>query len=453
MSFSFYIQGAENARLHETLGALGVDDLVVDGNDSDADWPEQAFVYQNGVSVRAIETGKDGDQIQVRVMAFSSLDDMRLATAIVEQVAVQHDATIEPEDAAAMSINDWRQQYGSDWQKTMTITSLRTLVSMYRNPEYADGVQRMWGTRAEFQVGPRLMDPLLKDPKTFGRKFFDAFKRRNYLDDEDVYQASLLGIQQDGTGKQAVFSVVSPGVPTAVSSEARFIALNHDNGGLGDEPPDQTTLTFDDFAEIADDHITWLGDGLALTDSIEGDDWSALLAAASARATGFFDREDLLQDSAEPEADQGDELLGLSMKQWNLVTSAPAALFLLVAGADGTVDQKEFDAFQEQVTAGAFGSGESEYMQLALMRAGANMGELLQHLSQRPGEELAKIVAAAQQQIAQASGAEEAGKFADALLDMGEGIAKASGGGFLGFGKKIGKEEAAVLSGLRQILK
>ena len=58
----------------------------------------------------------------------------------------------------------------------------------------------------------------------------------------------------------------------------------------------------------------------------------------------------------------------------------------------------------------------------------------------------------ARQIVDAAVGEEKATSFAEALYDMAESVAEASGGGFLGMGSKIGKEEKVMLSGIRKLL-
>ena len=298
MSHSFYIHGVGDARLDETLAALPFDDLVTDAQNDDGSWPEIAHIHQDKVSVRAIETAMAGGTLQVRIMANSSPDDFGLAAAIVDHVAGKFGKDIEPEDNASMSLEQWRETYGPDWQRQHAIEYLQMLVGMYKDPDRG-GNLRMWGTNAEFEVGPRLMEPLLEDPENFSKNFFARFRRLNYLHQEDVFGPSLLAIKQKDSDKQAVFSVLGQDVVTALSNQAAFIVMNHADIDELKDNDGSTTITFDDFAEIAGDTLTWLGDGVAVTPPYQRDDWQKLLAAAEQRATDFFDHPHLLRDADE----------------------------------------------------------------------------------------------------------------------------------------------------------
>ncbi len=453
MSHSFYIKDVADASLSATLAALPFDDLVVDAQDDAGGWPELAHVYQDNVSVRAIETAMEDGTLQVRIMANSSPDDFALAAAITEQVASVHDRPIEPEDNSEMPLEQWRSEYGGEWQKEQSTAYLQMLVNMYRDPE-REGVLRMWGTPRELHVGPRMMDELLEDPQNFSAAFFERFRRLNYLDREDVFLPSLMAARQEETGKQAVFSVLSEGVPTALSSAAAFVVLNHGDADNEADGDGQTIVTFDAFAEIAGDALTWLGDGLALTPAIEGEAWTALLRAARVHNVGLFDRPELLRDPEEGEhgsADGDDGGLGISADHWEIVAHAPIAVFLLTAGADGTVDKKEIDAFRKKLVEGVAAVGQSEIMAAALMKAATSMDQRLMDLGKQSPENMARLIAASRQVVANGAGAEQAERYATGLYAIAEAVASASGG-FFGFGSKIGKEERVVLDGLRRLL-
>lgn len=455
MSHSFYISDVGEARLEETLAALPFEELVV-LEDYNGGWPDIAHIYQDNVSVRSIETAMSGDTLQVRIMANSSPDDFSLAAAIVDHVASKYGREIEPEDNESMSVDNWRDTYGEDWQREQARTYLQMLVSMYQG-EKRDGNMTMWGTRQQFEVGPRLMEPLLADPDTFSQNFFDRFRRLNYLDREGVFGPSLLAASEDGSGKQAVFSVLGDAVITALSSQAAFVVMTHDEPKAEDGERGKTIVTFDDFAELAGDTVTWLGDGMAVTPAYTGEAWQSLVDAAQAKKTEFFDHPDLLRDPAElkPVGDgSGDvdaDTLGIPNEQWAIIAHGIVATFLAVAAADGEVDKKELEAFQKNLLLGAVGMSESEVMQRAMMQAAMIFEESVQNLMSRQGEEIFQLIAGSRQVVAMHVGEEQATAFAEALFDMAESIASASGG-FLGLGSKISKEERVVLNGLRKLL-
>lgn len=455
MSHSFYIAGVAEASLSETLKALPFEDLVVEPKEHDGGWPDIAHVFQDNVSVRAVETAMSGDTLQVRIMAHSSPDDFALAAAITDHIASKYGKQVKPEDNESMPVERWREEYGPEWQRELAETYMQMLVSGYKNPER--GAMKMWGTRTEFHVGPRLMEPLLADPDSFSTNFFDRVRRLNYLDKEDVFGPSLLAAGQEGTSKQAVFSVLGEDVMTALSSQATFIILRH--GGLGSTNDDdgQTIVTFEDFVEIAGDSLTWLGDGVALTPNYKGTEWQAILDAAKQKATGLFDHPELLSDAEESNdgsaTEVGDDLLfGIDDKLWDIIAQSVVAVFVLTAGADGKIDKKEITAFQKKLVEGLVGVVEGEIMAIAAVKTATTLEERLSTLGQLSPEDIAGSIVLARQIVETAVGEEKATTFAKALYDMAESVAEASGGGFLGMGSKIGKEEKVVLGGIRQLL-
>ena len=376
MSHSFYVAGVAEANLSETLKALPFENLVVEPTEYDGGWPDIAHIYQDYVSVRAIETAMNGDTLQVRIMAHSSPDDFALAAAIIDHIASKYGKQVEPEDNESMPVERWREEYGPEWQRETGRTYMQMLVSGYKNPER--GLMKMWGTRSEFQVGPRLMEPLLADPDNFSTNFFDRMRRLNYLDKEDVFGPSLLAAGQEGTSKQAVFSVLGEDVVTALSSQATFVVLRH--GGLGSSNDDegQTIVTFEDFVEIAGDSLTWLGDGVALTPAYQGAEWQAILDASRPKATDLFDNPELLRDAEESNdglAEGDDTLFGIDDKLWDIIAQSVVAVFVLTAGADGEIDKKEIGAFQKRLVEGLVGVAEGEIMAVAAVKTAATLEE------------------------------------------------------------------------------
>ena len=440
MSYSFYIHDVADVSLRKTLDALPFDNLVVDPEAVDEGWPGVVHIYQNDVSVRSVETSLENGTLQVRILAFSSLDDFGLAAAITELVARTHDRPIEPEDDEPMPVERWAERYGPTWQTEQCDSHLKALVGLYRQR----GSMSMWGTRADFQAGPRLMEPLLTDPENFSTNFFNRVRRFNYIDREDVFVAYLAVARAKETSKEAVFSVLGPGVPTALSTQAAFVVLADD---------EQKIVTFDDFVELAGDSLTWLGDSLALTPAYSEPEWRDLLSQARARSVEFGDRPDLLRDpEGSPTTDVArEDELGISAKHWEVLALAPVAVFLLTASADGKVDRKEVVAFQKQMMKGAVSAGDSEIMQRAIVQAAIGIEKRFAYVGQMQGEEVAALVAGSRQVVEQALGDREAAAYARALYDIAEAIAKASGG-FLGFGSKVGKEEKMVLDSLRKLL-
>ena len=143
-----------------------------------------------------------------------------------------------------------------------------------------------------------------------------------------------------------------------------------------------------------------------------------------------------------------DRMLPFSRSQWETLVGAPFIVFVMIAGADGNIDEKEKAAFikvlQEQENIESQGlkmvlaAGlESPNVQLRrVVEAGADF-DFVEQLT-----EARSIMA----QYTQDGGAQ----FCSDLYSIAERVAKSSGG-FLGF-RSIGKSERAILTELRKVL-
>ena len=455
MSFSFYVRRVPEVSLKDTLAAVAIPNLVVDCDVPKQGWPALAHIHQDRVSVRSIETAFEKGSLQVRIMSASSLDDYSLAAALVDAVATRHGVQVESEDSEPLPLTDWRARYGAEWQQEQCDALLDMVVRMYQKDKQT---MRMFGTRAEFQVGRRVMEPLLLDPANLRERFFAAFRRRNYLEHEDVYGPSLMRVSVKPSGKDALLAVLGPGVVTALSTEAGFVVLTDQKESLN--------LPFDDFVAAAGDALTWIDDGTALTPSYAPEAWQRLVAAARPKAVkDFAERPDLLR---EPEAktqanaatttttttttaDEPKGELGLTESQWTAIAAAPVIVFMLVAAADGQVDARELSAFGKKLTESLASPG--RVMKGAVTRALPNLAFLTEKLAESGVERMAGLLVAARQMVDETVGRGEGHRFASALYALGESVASASGGGFFGLGNKISAEERVILGGLKELLR
>jgi hypothetical protein len=449
MSFSFYLRQVPEVSLKDTLAAVAIPNLVVDCDVPKQGWPALAHIHQDRVSVRSIETAFEKGSLQVRIMSASSLDDYSLAAALVDAVATRHGVQVESEDSEPLALADWRARYGGEWQREQCDALLDMVVRMYQKDKET---MRMFGTRAEFQVGRRVMEPLLLDPANLQERFFAAFRRRNYLEHEDVYGPSLMRVRVKQSGKDAILAVLGPGVTTALSTEAGFVVLT--------DMKESLNLPFDDFVAAAGDALTWIDDGTALTPSYAPEAWQRLVAAARPKAVkDFAERPDLLREpeakaqasAATTTADEAKDELGLTESQWTAIAAAPVIVFMLVAAADGQVDAREVTAFGKKLTASLAGGG--RVMKGAAARALPNLALLTEKLAESGVEGMANLLVAARQMVDETVGRGEGHRFASALYALGESVASASGGGFFGLGSKISAEERVILDGLKKLLR
>lgn len=130
-----------------------------------------------------------------------------------------------------------------------------------------------------------------------------------------------------------------------------------------------------------------------------------------------------------------------------LLADAPAAVFVVVAGADGTVDDKERGRFAE-ILAASSNSNEGvlgEVLSLAEQRSVSSLDalstETAEKLLQR-GAEVARTVLSTEDWAA----------FKRGLLFIAERVASASGGGALSLGKRTAQEERAAIDRIQALL-
>jgi tellurite resistance protein len=123
----------------------------------------------------------------------------------------------------------------------------------------------------------------------------------------------------------------------------------------------------------------------------------------------------------------------------SLLADAPAAVFVLVAGADGKVDAKERTRYEQMLEAASTAPDDA----LAeVLQAAKSALERIDELDPTHARSLLERVPAA----AKASfDAQTSVRFCHGLLQMGQRIASASGGGVLGLGSRTAQSEQATL--------
>jgi hypothetical protein len=125
----------------------------------------------------------------------------------------------------------------------------------------------------------------------------------------------------------------------------------------------------------------------------------------------------------------------------------PAIVFMMVAAADGSIDEKEINILKKIIQ--DIPNHESKLFQASLAMLVSDFENTIKECSApvlQNFSALIDLITAVREAMP-----DQADAFCKALYDMGETVAKASGGLF-GFGRKIGKEEAATLGLLSGIL-
>ena len=133
-----------------------------------------------------------------------------------------------------------------------------------------------------------------------------------------------------------------------------------------------------------------------------------------------------------------------SSEEWESLKILPVAVFVMVAGADGNVDQKEILEFATQIGKG--GMLKDELHRELIVDISGNLKEVLQKVG---NPQAAKNLVEETKGILKAKlSADEYQRFIGSLIISGVRVANASGGGFLGMGDKISKEEKTVLAAI-----
>lgn len=133
-------------------------------------------------------------------------------------------------------------------------------------------------------------------------------------------------------------------------------------------------------------------------------------------------------------------------KEWDKLVGAPIVTFLMVAAADGSIDEKEKSEF-EKIMIDRKGV-ESQALKAALGAAAENIDALINHYSSS-GLNFVEHLSEARSIISQY--AQDGGvQFCKDLCQIAERVA-ASSGGFLGL-RSIGKEERNVISVIEEML-
>jgi hypothetical protein len=153
-----------------------------------------------------------------------------------------------------------------------------------------------------------------------------------------------------------------------------------------------------------------------------------------------------LMQGQDVEIDQG----GLSEGDWDVLSMGYLACFLLVAAADGSVGRKEMEAF------GGIVNTLSESVPVSLVlnaaaRIPGNMHRLWPAVTAR-GSMPPQMVLDAVVLASTKFGEEDFLIYRSIAMAIAVKTAQAEGGGFLGLGSKISKDEQKVLDGLKKLL-
>ncbi len=141
---------------------------------------------------------------------------------------------------------------------------------------------------------------------------------------------------------------------------------------------------------------------------------------------------------------------GLPEAEWDVLSIGLLACFLLVAAADGHVGEKEYQTFADIIHVVSEGVPTSLILKSAA-RIPAQLHIIWPAVTAR-GAHPPRMVAEAVKLAAAKFGEEDFDIYRSVALAIAVKTAEAEGGGFLGLGSKISKEEQKVIDGLKKLL-
>ena len=266
MSYSFTIASPVTATPEELFTEAGFPDVACRQDvDAASVWPHGvAHFYRPGVSCRAVEVTSDADEFDVRIMAHSSPDDFELALGLIEAAARQTGASIHSEDGDTVDADAFRSRFDDAWISEL-VQSPFGMFNMIRNQGATATVH---GAARPFELGPAMLDELGfgQDIDEFQRRFFEAFRRLQWMNLDDYFEASVLAITPNGTSEQKTFSSIgAPGLAYLLN-RVELIGAQTSDGKL-------IFVPWDRLPEALGERFHRLHENLVTIDAIPAADW------------------------------------------------------------------------------------------------------------------------------------------------------------------------------------
>lgn len=198
MSYSFTVHGSgvPELTLRAVLDAQPYRDLASvppgDGPDAAARLPALVRLFRPGLSTRAVELSRNGDEASVRILVCSSPADHEVALAIAAAVAglVGVDV-VEPEGELPMPVDDLIIWFGKAWYEMELAFGASAVARVVE--EVPGRVADLAGPIRNFAVGARLLGELRDgDPDTYPDRLVAAMQRAQWPGEGRV--ASVFGV-------------------------------------------------------------------------------------------------------------------------------------------------------------------------------------------------------------------------------------------------------------------
>jgi len=437
MSYSFFIDSIpDSADLSGLIHTLSYDDVAVHPN-VDSGWPEVAHIHREGISTRSIETAIEDDTLQIRIFSASSPEDYELGLDLVRQAAKLYSGKITSEEGVTVSADELHTRYGTEWYQQHA----RTTFDMVLDTCVKESTNlTINGVNGVMTLGPRMGALLQSDNESAAEKYYNNFRELNF--GVNGYYDALVMVVEGGKDKREIrIAPIVEGMQTKLSTNVPVLSFKDPNS-----PGDPSfEIRTGDFIKQFENKIQWLSEDVFVIDGSEAQVWSEIIEwAREAQIEDMFKDDSLLSTVSDNEERAASADSGQALEQ------AITAIFLVVAAADGEVDKKELKAFVNAVKEAVVTQPEQnvKYFLVGLANLEVNLSSLKNQGAMHCLEVLAEARVAAFQLLSES----DATTYLNALYAMGENIASASGGGILGMGSKIGKEEKLALEAIKKLL-
>lgn len=275
MSHTFLVPLASPPDLRAVLATLPVDDVEADeGLPAPGSWPEGAYVhlFRRGVSCRTVELGFDGEGLHVRIFTSSSADDVLLALALVQELALRHGVPVQdehgdlvPADAMDAHYDGFAEQYAR-WGAEIVPRMLAQ--------GDVEGPLTLPGPGRDFVVGRRLVAAMKPREPGYVARFYERMRMVRWYDPEGWWHHAQVLLLDREDGFEVKLAALGPGVRYLMPDVHGF-ALH-----TGDAAP-PLFLPADQLPQLVD--VEWLDERQFLLDAIPAEDWSDFLAVARQR--------------------------------------------------------------------------------------------------------------------------------------------------------------------------
>lgn len=359
-------------------------------------------------SIRGVLLEPRDGEITLTLAGSASLTDWALAGWLLAQ-AVAAGAEAFDEDGQALAFSDLEPASFAQRSQQYHQQSWKMVKAIAKKDQSAISFPIGW-----FQVSLSLDDLNTKPIEQLEREMVGQCSRFG-----NAYVASRLLRQSSEAAEKITFASYAL-IPTLLPQDVSGIIVASEAGVLTEEPVAMTR-----FRELMGERCIEAGSYLY----VEGLDPSA-------------------------DSELFTSLTGLTVNQFRFMNykqlaNLPVAVWLSVAGADGTSDEKEAQAFFKYLeSATANPQMNPHFCLLSKILIGGHFRTFMAELKE--GQlSITDHFNISLQVMSTMLNLSEAHSLKQALYDMAEAIAKASGGGFLGFGSKVSSEERQVLEVLK----